>query len=311
MVLIYSYSNDTATTEVGKWLSYYNQDYVVITSPADFESYGIKINPSNLSKKIKSIWYRKLLLKAPSIETDHLLFNKTTTRFLLSETRYFFYALESLTNGIKSLGSGFSNMELNKIHVLNVAKSLKIKIPDFIITGLKTDLEKFKNRHKQVITKPIFDAQVIAINEVTQGLMYTKIITDQLLTELPEIFFPSLVQIYIEKDFEVRTFFMNGQLFSSAIITTNDGINIDYRNREAIVSKWLPYQLPISLERKICTLMNALNLNIGTIDLIKRVNGDFYFLEVNPSGHFDSISNYCNYNLHKEIAEWLINQRKN
>lgn len=53
--------------------------------------------------------------------------------------------------------------------------------------------------------------------------------------------------------------------------------------------------------------MCSLTLNTGSIDMIKCKNGNYYFLEINPCGIYEGISNACNYNLNKKIAEWLIN----
>ncbi|CEJ68525.1 hypothetical protein BN1195_00813 [Chryseobacterium oranimense G311] len=43
----------------------------------------------------------------------------------------------------------------------------------------------------------------------------------------------------------------------------------------------------------------------GSIDMIKGRDGNYYFLEVNPSGQFRMTSLPCNYNLHFEVAKFL------
>ena len=52
--------------------------------------------------------------------------------------------------------------------------------------------------------------------------------------------------------------------------------------------------------------MKRLKLNCGSIDLIKAKDGNLVFLEVNPTGQFGMTSTPCNYNLHKKIANKLI-----
>ncbi len=54
--------------------------------------------------------------------------------------------------------------------------------------------------------------------------------------------------------------------------------------------------------------MQKLNLDIGSIDMIYSINKEFIFLEVNPVGIFQNISALCNYNIHKIIAQKLINE---
>lgn len=52
--------------------------------------------------------------------------------------------------------------------------------------------------------------------------------------------------------------------------------------------------------------MNTLNLNTGSIDVLKGIDGKYYFLEVNPVGQYLSPSISCGYCVEKNIAEWLI-----
>lgn len=55
-------------------------------------------------------------------------------------------------------------------------------------------------------------------------------------------------------------------------------------------------------------LMTKLNLNTGSIDILKSSNdGKYYFLEVNPSAQFGMTAFPCNYPLHKIVAHSLIN----
>ncbi|MDO9254630.1 MAG: hypothetical protein Q7U54_03885 [Bacteroidales bacterium] len=51
--------------------------------------------------------------------------------------------------------------------------------------------------------------------------------------------------------------------------------------------------------------MKKLKLNMGSIDIIKSIEGKYYFLEINPVGQYDFVSFHCNYNIHMEIAKYL------
>ena len=52
--------------------------------------------------------------------------------------------------------------------------------------------------------------------------------------------------------------------------------------------------------------MHKFGLQMGSIDMIFSTEGDYVFLEVNPSGQFTGYANPCNYNIEKHIAEYLI-----
>lgn len=52
--------------------------------------------------------------------------------------------------------------------------------------------------------------------------------------------------------------------------------------------------------------MNNLKLKNGSIDIIRGVDNNYYFLEVNPVGQFGMVSNPCNYNIEEKFALKLI-----
>ena len=71
-------------------------------------------------------------------------------------------------------------------------------------------------------------------------------------------------------------------------------------------NRYEPYNLPKKVEIKLKVLMEQLGLNTGSIDMIKALDDNYYFLEVNPSGQFGMTAMPCNYPLYEKIAEYLI-----
>jgi glutathione synthase/RimK-type ligase-like ATP-grasp enzyme len=55
--------------------------------------------------------------------------------------------------------------------------------------------------------------------------------------------------------------------------------------------------------------MKELQLDTGSIDMIKCTDGKYYFLEVNPVGQYDMISMPCNFHLSEIIASELIEKK--
>jgi glutathione synthase/RimK-type ligase-like ATP-grasp enzyme len=68
----------------------------------------------------------------------------------------------------------------------------------------------------------------------------------------------------------------------------------------------VPYRVPDEVASKVVTLMNRLDLETGSLDLIRAVDGKTYFLEVNPVGQFGMVSKPCNYHLERRVAEYLM-----
>ena len=51
--------------------------------------------------------------------------------------------------------------------------------------------------------------------------------------------------------------------------------------------------------------MHDLKLKNGSIDIIKGIDNEYYFLEVNPVGQFGMVSKPCNYNIENFISKKL------
>ncbi|MBL0025929.1 MAG: grasp-with-spasm system ATP-grasp peptide maturase [Saprospiraceae bacterium] len=201
-------------------------------------------------------------------------------------------------------------MNGNKIIQLIEAENCNIIIPNYVITLKKSDLINFSNNYRKIITKPLSHIPALR-DEKETTLFYTKILKLTEIKILANTFFPSLFQEYIEKEFEVRSFYFYGKIFSMAIFSQNQKETLyDFRSSPKKLNRRVPYKLPLDLEKKLRILMKKLELNEGSIDLIKSKKGDFVFLEVNPVGQFGMVSYPCNYNLELLIAKHLINENK-
>ncbi|WP_228414336.1 hypothetical protein [Chryseobacterium sp. CH21] len=118
--------------------------------------------------------------------------------------------------------------------------------------------------------------------------------------------FHHFFQEKIEKDFEIRTFYLNGHCWSMAIFSQNDEqTKTDFRKyNKKKPNRNVPYLLPKHIEDKIELLMKSLDINCGSLDFIK-AGEKYYFLEINPIGQFSSLSRTCNYALEQKLAEYL------
>lgn len=133
--------------------------------------------------------------------------------------------------------------------------------------------------------------------------MYTSLVEDV----TKETFFISFFQDMIIKDFDLRIFYLNEQIWSYVIFSqTDEQTMLDFRKKnDKKPNRIVRYKLSSEIELKICELMKELDLNSGSLDFIK--SGEkFFFLEVNPIGQFTNLSFLCNEYLEKEIANYLV-----
>jgi ATP-GRASP peptide maturase of grasp-with-spasm system len=320
MILIFSEENDLSTDEVVDWLLNNNKTFLRLNSTS-----GLKIDRAFLSEnkweivlehgtfridlsKLTSFWYRRgrFHFEQKAVETR----DETINVGLNSHTATELYKLEELIHSrlkeLKHLGS-FEENYINKLNVLQLANKCGLKVPSTIITTNKREVFEFSKKNKgRIITKAIKDR----IHLKFKGSNYyanTILVERKTIGEFPETFIPTLFQTCIEKRYELRIFYLDGECYSSVIFSQSDPKTIiDFRNYNMLKpNRVCPYMLPLKISRKISKLMTRLNLRTGSIDMLVNQDGEYVFLEINPIGQFKQVSTPCNYYLEKRIAESL------
>ena len=313
MVYIVSEKDDITTDYVVEWLIALDQRFTRVNfeteSQLNFlrlsnDSFSIKLNDIEASK-IKKIWHRR----AYNSFTPKKLRSSGFYPYLKKEEEGFVKPIESiLKNKIDYVGSYISENENYKIQHLLLAKSVGMLIPNTLITTKKEELLDFyfENNHS-IITKDI--RYSIKINGTESKLVSggTSIVSLKMIEKMEHSFSLSLFQNRIEKTYEARVFFFNERLYCMAILSQNDDkTSLDYRNynREK-PNRCIPLRLPFEIKTKVIEFIRKSNLRTGSIDIIIDKHNQYFFLEVNPQGQFDWVSQNCNYYIEKDIAEYL------
>jgi ATP-GRASP peptide maturase of grasp-with-spasm system len=243
--------------------------------------------------EIGSVWYRRggiqFLRKTYENPSIHIHMNEH--QHWLED--YVMHLLESKKHINKQRKS-----HVNKLLVLEEARKIGLEVPSFHLAEDMDDVII-----GETITKSITGNVIIeSLDAEIDGIMYTSVINKR----DSESFLISFFQEKIEKDFEIRSFYLNEKIWSMAIFSQNDEqtqtdfrrYNLDKPNRN------VRYKLPEDIEQKMRLLMSRLDLNCGSFDFIKNKD-QYYFLEINPVGQFLGLSKICNYSLEKGIAEYL------
>ncbi|REC46742.1 grasp-with-spasm system ATP-grasp peptide maturase [Chryseobacterium pennipullorum] len=300
MILIISKNKEITTTEVIKWLLKMGKSFIRIHED---EVFDIKVKEKRIFLEsyrnlfflddITSVWYRRGGLQFRQLQYENKQINLTMNEYQHWLEDYVRKTLESKKHINKE-----SKNDINKLLVLEQAQKAGLEVPSYFLADTTKEVVLGRTIIKTICGNPRVDH----ITADSTATMYTKVV-DQPENEL---FFPTFFQEKIEKDFEIRSFYLNGNIWSMAIFSQNDEqTQIDFRkynlkrpNRNAL------YQLPDTIEQKIRMLMETLDLNCGSLDFIKS-GSHYYFLEINPTGQFLGMSSICNYSLEKEIADYL------
>ncbi|HEY4595533.1 MAG TPA: grasp-with-spasm system ATP-grasp peptide maturase [Thermoanaerobaculia bacterium] len=262
-----------------------------------------------------AVWYRRWLyerrhetvdLLADPGADDHTLHHQLR-RHLTLESRRLSDLLFSSFDHLPWL-SHPRRSNLNKLDVLRRAAREGIATPATLVTTEREALRRFAARYGgEVITKPIGEVEAFIAGEVSHFL-YTTLLGEAEIAALPERFAPSLFQERIEKAYELRVFYLDGELHAMAIFSQGDPqTRADFRqyNRER-PNRNVPYRLRPDLAERLLRLMQGLELETGSLDLLVTPDGREVFLEVNPVGQLGMVSHPCNYQLERKIAQLLL-----
>ncbi|WP_436486644.1 grasp-with-spasm system ATP-grasp peptide maturase [Chitinophaga sp. ARDCPP14] len=305
-ILILSQSHLEGTTDhVCQWMDHLRIPYLRVNGEDFFDIQNLDDLPGN--NEMAAVWYRRKIssfpvkyrLKQADFNTEY-----TLKRFLVDEFNGLHSLLFFTIDRHKWLNDPISEDNLNKLHVLSLARQCGINIPFTEVVTTKAAIIHLLDKCNELIVKPVSECIFVEDADGEKYKMLTKTINKANLHLVPEKFFPSLVQEKIIKKFEIRTFYLDGECHSMAIFSQNNRkTKDDFRNYDnQRPNRTVPYKLPADLELKLEQLMKALRFRTGSIDLMVDMQGNYHFLEINPEGQFGMVSYPCNYYLEKKLA---------
>ncbi|MCZ8091203.1 MvdC/MvdD family ATP grasp protein [Flavobacterium sp.] len=258
----------------------------------------IKDNKKYNLKKVSSVVFKRTPIKFNFDLKD------SNQNYLNNERKHFYEGLYLCLKDAKWINPMFStHIAERKLFQLFEAKKIGLKTPVSILTNNPITADNFLKNNKKSIIKPISNGLQVLENKFYS--IYT--------SEIPNDFFddydknilfetPVLLQERIENENDIRVVIINDKVFSVEI-TKNDKSEVDWRKPE-IKKSYRQITLPQELSNKLIMLNKSLNLVYSAIDLIKRPDGKFVFLEINPVGEWVWLESELNLN----ISETIINE---
>ena len=317
MILLMSEYRDNSTIYVAQWLLHWDIPFVRIDCEEQYKLEYLHISNDGFDycvrgldgktikmSEIRAVWYRRgelnFVLPNLRVTSDGRL-RKALEGHLLAEKvtlEQFFYRLMKDKPHIGT----FDTRAVSKLEVLFEAARLGIEIPRTAIVTEKKELKKYP--FHSIITKAIREGFHCEL-DTGRYTTYTEGVHE---SDLPAAFFPTLFQEAIEKEADIRVFYLSGNFYSMAIRSqSNIQTKTDFRKYlRGRGNRLFPFHLPQAVEQKLDLLMKRIGLETGSIDLIFTKDGRFIFLEVNPVGQFGMVSFPCNYYLEKQIALELV-----
>lgn len=245
-------------------------------------------------EKVKSIWFNGGVVNSFGDEYEDKCYEILNDAYLLQKSTY-------------KLGTRIADFEFNRLDVMLEAKNQNLKIPHTLITSDKIQLQNFYEMHSNkngIISKRILDSYYYEDDKYIYNFNLTFRITPEILSEVPNEFAVSIFQECIIANFEIRVIYIDG-IINAACIYNFDN-NIDYRTKlwDMKDIRIVPYKLTNEIENKITKVFKKFNINFGSADLMYS-DGEYYFLEINPTGQISFINNACNFYIENVMAEKL------
>ncbi len=98
---------------------------------------------------------------------------------------------------------------------------------------------------------------------------------------------PVTFQEEISKSYEVRVNIIGQEVLAIKIDSQHSKVSeLDWRRYDVRNTPYSAYQLPVEIEKKCLRLTQRLGLEFGAIDLIRKPDGEYIFLEINGNGQF-------------------------
>ncbi len=255
---------------------------------------------------IKSVWYRR-----PEYPLAENIQDPICRKFIEDEFRSslwsFYTSLDTAFWMNKPLW-GSHLLEHNKFYQLKIAAAVGLSVPRTLISNNADELIHFSQQCGGTIAVKTVRSRIFQIDEETCFGIYTnRVSTDTLIRSRENIqSTPLIAQEYIPKKVELRITAVGNSIFACAIHSQqSEKTKDDWRHYDFDHVKHEPYQLPAEIEQKLHVFMKRCHLSFGAVDMILTPEGEYIFLEVNPSGQFGWIEKLTGLPISKAIAETL------
>lgn len=193
----------------------------------------------------------------------------------------------------------------NKLWQLCVAKECGLQVPLTYVSNF-TNLNL--NPTEKYIVKSLDTALFYDVKNHKEMFTYSNIVSGSELQEYDLSSAPVFIQEFLNPKIDCRITYVHGKTFPVKILQNGQGMYGDWRLRKEEL-EYIPFQLPSHIEKAICMLMKTLDLDFGGIDLAI-VNGEYYFIEVNPTGEWGWLEIKAELNISHAIMDALHGEAK-
>jgi MvdC family ATP-grasp ribosomal peptide maturase len=195
----------------------------------------------------------------------------------------------------------------NKLYQLRVARSVGLRIPRTLVTNDAKRVRTFFQELKGVMVAKLLTPVSVSMDG-SSPFVYTNAVREEDLDNAEALCHsPMVFQERIPKQRELRVAFVGGTCFVGALNSAKSiAGQVDWRRASLKELEWEPEMLPNQVTYRLKALMAELGLVYGAIDLILTPDGEYVFLEVNPTGEWGMLERDLGYPISDAIARTLL-----
>ncbi len=191
----------------------------------------------------------------------------------------------------------------NKLLQLKYARNVGLSTPKTIVSNDKNQVEEFlRTANSRLCIKPMH----LGIFEIKDEIYipYNTIISYEDISAVDN--YPTLIQEYVEKQYEVRVVIIGEAVFSIRIDSQkNADTKFDWRTNNCMAVEYSITEIPFEIENKCKQLMSEFNVNFASMDLAINENGEYVFLDLNPNGQWAWLDELLNLNMTNAFIDFF------
>ena len=192
----------------------------------------------------------------------------------------------------------------NKLLQLALAQELGFSTPRTIVTNDPSAARSFVAAVPRAVVKSITGGTFEQKDEwwvlLTHPVSAGDLESDTAIQIAPCIF-----QERIEKWADIRVTLVGTDIYAAQIVTTV-GDEVDWRALDRSNLSYRPHTLPDELASRCLEMLRRFGLTYGCFDFVLTPGGDYFFLEVNPSGQWGWVEHELGFRITESITRWLI-----
>lgn len=182
-----------------------------------------------------------------------------------------------------------------KSQQLAVAASCGLKIPETVIAVDPALVREFVRKHGKVVVKPFNPYSWLDKSIEKKWTTFANLVEIEQLERCSDDEIgaaPCIYQEYFPTVADIRVGVVGDKVFALAMHHKVSG-KIDFRTMDEDELSYTGYKVPSDIEIGLKRTMRELDVNIASADFVVGSDGEWKFIELNPSGAFLFLENRC------------------